>query len=162
MNYYINIINYYYLNGIITASRSIINEICLRFLKENLTDALADLDAALEKESDRLLASEHIANGAEEEEEKEKEKEEEKGGGTSKVEELEKQCKCLESQLDEVKGKRSLFSSCFSIHHHFHRDLTRRRFAYHGKKLLSGVLYNENSIYNLLLLLLLLLLPPYQ
>merc|ERR550517_1424850 len=56
---------------------------------ENLTDALADLDAALEKASDRLLASEHVANEEEE--------------GTSKVEELEKQCKCLESQLDEVK-----------------------------------------------------------
>jgi len=70
---------------------------------ENLTDALADLDAALEKESDRLLASEHIANGAEEEKEEEEKEEEEKGGGTSKVEELEKQCKCLESQLDEVK-----------------------------------------------------------
>ena len=73
--------------------------------KENLTDALADLDAALEKESDRLLASEHVANEEEE--------------GTSKVEELEKQCKCLESQLDEVKGKRSLsfkgFSHCDSL-----------------------------------------------
>jgi len=61
---------------------------------ENLTDALADLDAALEKESDRLLASEHVTNEEEEEEEEE---------GTSKVEQLEKQCKCLESQLDEVK-----------------------------------------------------------
>lgn len=86
--------------------------------KENLTDALADLDAALEKESDRLLASEHVTNEEEEEEEE----------GTSKVEQLEKQCKCLESQLDEVKGKRSLSFKGFSlipIHQHFHCVLTR-------------------------------------
>lgn len=56
------------------------------FCQENLTDALADLDAALEKEFHR--ASESAENE----------------DGSSKVEELEKQCKSLESELENVKG----------------------------------------------------------
>ena len=54
-----------------------------------MTEALADLDAALEKELSR--DSEHdLALQSEE--------------SSTKVEELEKQCKTLESELDSVKG----------------------------------------------------------
>ncbi|EFX84463.1 hypothetical protein DAPPUDRAFT_222984 [Daphnia pulex] len=56
---------------------------------ENLTEALADLDAALEKELSRDCEHDSAALQAEE--------------STTKVEELEKQCKTLESELDSVK-----------------------------------------------------------
>ncbi len=59
-------------------------------LQENLTEALADLDAALEKELSRDCEHDSAALQAEE--------------STTKVEELEKQCKTLESELDSVKG----------------------------------------------------------
>ena len=58
------------------------------FFQENLTEALADLDAALEKELSRCNDELQID-----------------GESSSKVEELEKQCKTLETELDTVKGK---------------------------------------------------------
>lgn len=58
--------------------------------QENLTEALADLDAALEKELS-CVEEEEPAMQVE--------------GSHSKVEELEKQCKTLESELDSVKCK---------------------------------------------------------
>ena len=57
-------------------------------LQENLTEALADLDAALEKE---------LHSG-------EQEPIQQTNESHSKVEELEKQCKTLENELDTVKG----------------------------------------------------------
>ncbi|XP_057374956.1 ninein-like isoform X2 [Daphnia carinata] len=59
-----------------------------QLLRENLTEALADLDAALEKELSR--DSEHDSALQSEE-------------SSTKVEELEKQCKTLENELDSVK-----------------------------------------------------------
>nr|CAH0106025.1 unnamed protein product [Daphnia galeata] len=56
---------------------------------ENLTEALADLDAALEKELSRDCEHDSAALQTEE--------------STAKVEELEKQCKTLENELDTVK-----------------------------------------------------------
>lgn len=58
-----------------------------------MTEALADLDAALEKELSR--ESEHDSGVQPEE-------------SSAKVEELEKQCKTLENELDSVKGKLSM------------------------------------------------------
>ncbi|XP_045033460.1 ninein isoform X2 [Daphnia magna] len=58
-----------------------------QLLRENLTEALADLDAALEKELSRDC--EHDSTLPEE--------------SSTKVEELEKQCKTLENELDSVK-----------------------------------------------------------
>ena len=63
-------------------------------LQENLTEALADLDAALEKELSRDCEHDLAALQTEE--------------STTKVEELEKQCKTLETELDSVKGLLSI------------------------------------------------------
>lgn len=57
--------------------------------QENLTEALADLDAALEKELSRDCDHD---SGLQSED------------SSTKVEELEKQCKTLENELDSVKG----------------------------------------------------------
>lgn len=63
-----------------------------------MTEALADLDAALEKELSR--DSEHDSALQSEE-------------SSTKVEELEKQCKTLENELDSVKGIVSSFPGSF-------------------------------------------------
>lgn len=65
--------------------------------QENLTEALADLDAALEKELSRQ--SESTAD-----DEVDASEESDNETNPSKVQELEKQCKTLESELDYVKG----------------------------------------------------------
>lgn len=57
-----------------------------------MTEALADLDAALEKELNRECEHDSALQSEHSEE------------SSAKVEELEKQCKSLENELDSVKG----------------------------------------------------------